>query len=189
MNFTLTPDQPAERMEVFTEYFGEKLQTLHNACCFYILEMCLQWTRVDTGRLVSGWIPFMQAHSEIADYSRSLRSPRDEKSGAEEEGISQGVFTEAYLNLYVENGVNYAGFVDNALSGPNGGIFDMTGDHSFKPAPVATFQAATPLFTEAYGTRMEALLKNCDSWLDKIMAGSNGDDIEIQTDLGPPEMN
>ena len=187
MTFKLLPEQTAERMALYAEYFGQSLQNLHNACCFYILEMCLQWTRVDTGRLRSGWIPFLSAHNH--NYERSLGPIRKPEDGAIEEGMSAGRFQESYLNLYVENGVDYAGDVDNALRGPNGGIFDMTGEHSYRPAPVGTFVAAVPLFAEQYATRMQVLFKNCDAELNHIMKGGSPEDLETQTDLGPPDMN
>lgn len=183
----LTPEHPAERMELYTKYFGKQLQQLHNACCFYILELCVQWTRVDTGRLRSGWIPYMEAHNH--PYERSMGPVMDAKDGAIQEGLDAGRYQEGYLNLYVENGVNYAGYVDNALSGPNGGMFDMTGKHSFKPAPVGTFFAGVQIFAEQYASRMEQLLKNCDAQFDHIMKGGSPEDLDQPLDLGAPDLN
>ena len=183
----LTPEHPAERMALYTEYFGKQLQQLHNACCFYILELCVQWTRVHTGRLRSGWIPYMVAHNH--PYERSMGPVRDAKDGAIQEGLDAGRYQEGHLSLYVENGVNYAGYVDNALRGPNGGMFDMTGEHSFKPAPVGTFFAGVQIFAEQYAVRMEQLLKNCDAQLDQIMKGGSPEDLDQPIDLGMPDLN
>lgn len=187
IKFVLNPERPAERMAIYTEFFGKQLQQLHNVCCLWILEQCIQWTRVDTGRLRSGWIPFMAAHNH--DFERSLGPVRNPEEGAIAEGMDAGRFTEDYLNLYVENGVDYAGYVDNALSGPRGGIFDMTGEHSYRPAPVGTFQAAVPLFAERYAQNMNKLFENIDGQLEKVMKGADVTDLEVPTDLGPPDQN
>jgi hypothetical protein len=128
----------------------------------------------------------MIAHNH--NYERSLGPIRKDVDDATSEGISESRFQEGYLSLYVENGVNYAGYVDNALRGLNGGMFDMTGQHSFKPSPVGTFQAAVPLFAEQYASRMEKLSQNADEWLDKIMKGDSPDQIDVPSDLGPPEL-
>lgn len=194
----LTPEQPAEKMELFREFFGKDLQNLHNACCFYILEMCVQWTRVDTGRLRSGWIPYMVAHNH--NYERSMGPVRDAKDGAIQEGLDAGRYQEGYLSLYVENGVNYAPYVD-ALTGVRsnlktheeragfGGMFDMSGQHSFKSAPLPTFQACQSLFAEQYAVRMEQMLKNCDAQLEHIMKGGSPEDLDQPIDLGAPDLN
>lgn len=187
INFKLTPEKPAERLKLYEEFFGRQLQLLHHACCFYILEQCIQWTRVDTGRLRSGWTPFLVDMKH--PYERSLGPVQKADADAVQEGQSAGRYKDDYLSLYVENGVEYAPDVDNALRGPNGGMFDISGKHSYRPAPVATLMAAVPNFYDTYSEKMKKLFENCDKQLEIIMKGGGPEDIEVPTDLGPPDMN
>jgi len=180
VDIKITPQYPAERFNEFTKFFGDSLQKMHRACCFYILELCIRWTRVDTGRLRAGWIPYLAANG--FPWNRSIKAPLHEEAGAFTEGLASGRYQEGYLSLYVENGVNYAGYLNDS----NAGIFDVTGGHSVQPALYGDVQAAGPFFGKLYADKMQRIMDNCDAWLTKIMRDGDTGTIEVPEDLGVP---
>lgn len=177
MSITMTPKYPSERMEEFRTFFGEALQKVHKACVFKILETCVAWTRVDTGRLRAGWFPYMA--QDGFPYQRSTNPPVNPKDGAIEEGMAAGGYMEGYLKVYVYNGVDYAGYLEEGK-----GTFDITGTTSFQQAPYGDVNSALPKFAELYASCMTKFLDNAD----QLLSGGNFSMGEVPGDFGPPTL-
>lgn len=176
----ITPNHPAERFDEFVKFFGDALQKMHKACTFYILELCVRWTRVDTGRLRAGWIPYLNANG--FPWQRSALKVGNENVASIAEGMAAGRYQEGFLQIYVENGVNYAGYLNDS----NAGIFNIAGKHSVQPALFGDVQSAGPFFEKIYAQKMQKLFENCDKWLDEIMKNGDTGTIEVPQDLGVP---
>jgi hypothetical protein len=176
----VTPQYPAERFEEFIKFFGDSLQKMHRASSFFILELCIRWTRVDKGRLRAGWIPYLNDHG--FPWQRSATKVRNETLASISEGMAVSRYQEGYLQLYVENGVNYAGYLNDS----DAGIFDVSGTHSVQPALFSDVQGAGAFFGKLYADKMEKLLANCDMWLEEVMKNGDTGKIDVPDDLGPP---
>lgn len=101
----MDPPDVYEKLCTFLDDFEKTAQDTHRKWVFMVLEYIVKYSRVDTGRSRAAWTPMMVFHDY--DFYRSMTITGSEDVAAEEEGRSQGLFTDDPFCTTITNNVVY----------------------------------------------------------------------------------
>lgn len=107
---TSNPTNAPALFSAYLDGFVEATFDAHRKWVFQVLEYIIKYSRVDTGRSRSAWVPFMEAYGY--DYSRSLPPAPNSQPGAIELGKASGYFTDRPYVTEVVNNVQYVEVMD-----------------------------------------------------------------------------
>ena len=158
----------------FMESFQPYLQKAHRVCVVSIVANAVAWSRVDTGRMRSGWLPYLKANNYPYQAILGTRSV-----GYKGEQTALGYFREAPFRTVIENSVAYTKDVEAEY-----GVFDTWSGRkpsSFMRAPVGSLRQAGPKFADLYGRNMQGALDGATEIWNKGR-GKVGD----YSDMEPP---
>lgn len=161
----------------FVENFGPYLQKSHRVGVMSIVSRCVAWSRVATGRMRAGWLPYLKANGYPYQSILGTRA-----IGYKGNQTAEGTFRDMPLRTVVENGVAYTGDVEAGY-----GVFDTQGHSSFIPAPVGGLEKARDLFANIYAERMQNSIDLAMENWNKGGEGSGSNGVGDYSDMKPPE--
>lgn len=124
------------------------LEMAHKKCALRIVADAVAWSRVDTGLMRAGWLPYLIQNGY--PYSNLLGT-----GSANYQGITAGpgTFREYPMRTIITNAVAYTQFVDSKV-----GIFDTEGKSAYMRAPVEHLEQAGMRWSGNYARMMQSCI-------------------------------
>lgn len=146
---------PQEWMK-FSQKLRPYLELAHKKCVMAIVADAVVWSRVDTGRMRAGWLPYLIQNNYPYESLLGTRS-KDYQGSVDIEGFVQ---VDEPFHTILEDAVKYTEYVEDKV-----GVFDTEGKSAYRPAPYATLEEASQVWGNKYGMRMQMLIDNAaKSW-------------------------